>query len=145
MFGMNMQNTEFEKLLPQDDFMPACPTDKFVAGFLAQMDKDLPVQNARVANDNFGFWTRIGAVAAPVLQLLQRHREGPPGAVDPAQPLGGGEGQHGGGPGIHEIGLRPLYGLYRSSCGEPAGAGRPQAKAHPLQAAGWRGEPNLGA
>ncbi len=67
MFGMNMQNTEFEKLLPQDDFMPACPTDKFVAGFLAQMDKDLPVQNARVANDNFGFWTRIGAVAALVL------------------------------------------------------------------------------
>lgn len=67
MFGMNMQNTEFEKLLPQDDFMPACPTDKFVAGFLAQMDKDLPVQNARVANDNFGFWMRIGAVAALIL------------------------------------------------------------------------------
>ncbi len=62
-----MQNKEFEKLLPQDEFVPVCPTDKFVAGFLAQMDNDLPVQKARVANDNFGFWSRIGAVSALVL------------------------------------------------------------------------------
>lgn len=62
-----MENTEFDKLLTQNDFVPVCPTDKFVAGFLAQMDRDMPVQNARIANDNFGFWARIGAVAAMLL------------------------------------------------------------------------------
>lgn len=67
MFGMNMENTEFDKLLPRDEIIPVCPTDKFVAGFLVQMDKEMPVQNVQSANDNFAFWSRIGAVAAMFL------------------------------------------------------------------------------
>lgn len=59
---VNMNDKELEKLLKGAGAIPECPTDKFVASFLAQMDDDLvqkPIVKSRVP-----FYAAIAACLA---------------------------------------------------------------------------------
>lgn len=59
-----MKDIELHQLLSNSTSPPDCPTDKFVAGFMAQMDKDLaPTAEARKDSK----FLMYGSIAAALL------------------------------------------------------------------------------